>query len=46
MNLVRFEPWSLSDLIQGDFDRRNTRRFARDEIATPAADWAPAVDIV
>jgi HSP20 family protein len=38
MNLVRFEPWSISDLMQRDFDRR--------DVATPAVDWVPAVDIV
>jgi HSP20 family protein len=46
MNLVRFEPWSISDLMQRDFDRLASRRFARGDIATPASEWAPAVDIV
>ena len=46
MNLVRFEPWSISDLMQRDFDRPASRRFVRGETATPAYDWAPAVDIV
>lgn len=46
MNLVRFEPWSIADLIQRDFDRLPTRRFARDNDETTAADWVPAVDII
>jgi len=46
MNLVRFEPWSISDLMQRDFDRLNTRRSPQRDVATPEVDWAPAVDIV
>lgn len=46
MNLVRFEPWSISDLMQHDYDRLNTRHVPRRDIETPAADWVPAVDIV
>jgi len=46
MNLVRFDPWSLADLMHGDFDRPATRRFARGDVESPLADWVPAVDIV
>lgn len=46
MNLVRFEPWSIADLMQRDFDRFATRRLDRDDVETPVSDWAPAVDIV
>ncbi len=46
MNLVRFEPWSVSDLMQRDFRRLNTRRFPQHDNAGPAVDWIPAVDIV
>jgi len=46
MNLVRFEPWSVSDLMQRDFDRLNTRRLPLRDVAAPAVDWVPAVDIV
>ncbi len=46
MNLVRFEPWSLSDLMQRDFDRLNTRRFTPRDIVTQAVDWVPDVDIM
>lgn len=46
MNLVRFEPWSLIDRMQCDFDRRSGRRARRDTPAIAAAAWRPAVDIV
>ena len=46
MNLVRFEPWSIADLMQRDFDRLATRRFGQNDVETPVSDWAPAVDIV
>ena len=46
MNLVRFEPWSIADLMQRDFDRLATRRFGRSDVETPVSDWAPAVDII
>ena len=46
MSLVRFEPWSLVDMMQCDFDRRAGRRLRRDDSAVSAADWRPAVDIV
>lgn len=46
MNLVRFEPWSIGDLMQHDFDRFAPRRFVRNDVETPDADWVPAVDIV
>ena len=46
MNLVRFEPWSIADLMQRDFDRFAVRRAGRDDVETPVSDWVPAVDIV
>ena len=45
MNLVRFDPWSIVDLMQRDFDRRATRGVAR-AAGNEVAEWAPAVDIV
>jgi HSP20 family protein len=42
MNIVRFEPWSMIDLINQDL----VRRTAPDAAQTTAADWVPAVDIV
>jgi HSP20 family protein len=46
MNLVRFEPWSIADLMQRDFNRFGPRRFDRNDVESPAVDWVPAVDIV
>ncbi len=42
MNIVRFEPWSMTDLINRDLDRRPVP----DTVKTVTADWVPAVDIV
>ncbi len=49
MNITRFEPWNLFDIMQRDFDRVASRRLAypgRDSNAEVLADWVPAVDIV
>ena len=49
MNITRFEPWSLFDVLQRDFDRMGGRRvgFAgTDDNGHSVADWVPAVDIV
>ena len=46
MNLTRFEPWSVVDLMQRDFDRIATRRFGQPDVDSPVADWTPAVDII
>ena len=42
MNIVRFEPWSMIDLLNRDLDRR----AAPDRAQTVTADWIPAADIV
>jgi len=49
MNITRFEPWSLFDVLQRDFDRMAGRRAGypgTDENGHSVADWVPAVDIV
>lgn len=46
MNLTRFEPWSLVDLMHRDLDRIATRRFGQGDAENSVADWLPAVDIV
>jgi HSP20 family protein len=48
MNVTRFEPWGLFDLLHRDLDEIAGRRFGA---AIPAAgnlvaDWVPAVDIL
>ena len=46
MNLVRFNPWSIVDLMQRDMDRCTPRGLARARSNDSACRWAPAVDIV
>ena len=46
MNLTRFEPWSLVDLLHRDLDRIATNRLAAGNGEQSVADWVPAVDIV
>ena len=46
MNLTRFEPWSLVDLMHRDLDRLASRRLGRNDDEQSVADWVPAVDIV
>ena len=49
MNITRFEPWSLLDAMQRDFDHLgrprlgNIGRGGNGEVVT---DWVPAVDVV
>ena len=45
MNLVRFDPWSIVDLMHRDFDRLATRAWRHNGEEARVADWAPAVDI-
>jgi hypothetical protein len=40
MNIVRFEPWSMIDLINRDLVRRPANAGAQSAVA----DWVPAVD--
>lgn len=46
MNVVRFEPWSVANLLWRDLTHLDGRRadFAQDE--TGRADWVPTVDII
>ena len=46
MNLTRFEPWSLVDLLHRDLDRLATRRLGSANGEQSVADWVPAIDIV
>lgn len=46
MNLTRFEPWSIVDLMHRDLDRIATRRYGNSDEQSSVADWVPAVDIV
>ncbi len=47
MTIVRYEPWSLLNQLQGNMGRMfdpNTR-FADDDSRLATSDWVPAVDI-
>ncbi len=44
MNITRFEPWSLFNLVHRDLDRI-AGRHGSDDIGNSVADWVPAVDI-
>jgi hypothetical protein len=49
MNITRFEPWGLIDLLHRDLDQIAGRRFGlatSDTDGSSVADWVPAVDIV
>ena len=46
MNLTRFEPWSLVDMLHRDLDRIAHSRFGSGDDENPVASWTPAVDIV
>jgi HSP20 family protein len=46
MNLVRFEPWSIIDQLHRDLDRLAIGRQPAGDNENPAADWAPAIDII
>jgi HSP20 family protein len=46
MNLTRFEPWSIVDLLHRDLDRLAARRLPAAEGDAAVTDWVPAVDII
>jgi HSP20 family protein len=49
MNITRFEPWNLFDVMQRDLDRMAGRHMGlvgRDDNGHSVADWVPAVDII
>ncbi len=43
MNIARFEPWTLVDMMHRDLDRLVGQRRVADD--SPVTDWVPAVDI-
>ena len=49
MNVMRFEPWSLINLLHQDLDQIAGRRYGvagNDNNGSSVADWVPAVDII
>jgi HSP20 family protein len=46
MNLTRFEPWGIVDLLHRDLDRLAARRMPAGDSEAAVTDWVPAVDII
>jgi HSP20 family protein len=46
MNVRRYEPWSIFDLMQRELSPMAGRRTALADDSNTVADWVPAVDIV
>ena len=49
MNVTRFEPWNMINLLHRDLETGAARRSALsgyDDNGTSVADWLPAVDII
>ena len=46
MNIRRYEPWSILDLLQRELSPYPGRRTALNDESSTVADWVPAVDIV
>ena len=49
MNISRFEPWGLVNVLQRDLDQVAARRYGlanAEDNGHSVADWVPAVDIV
>ena len=46
MNIRRYEPWSILDLMQRELSPFTGRRQALSDADNTVADWVPAVDIV
>ena len=46
MNLRRFEPWGLVDMLHRDLDRLAARQIAAGDGDAVVTDWLPAVDVI
>ena len=46
MNLRRFEPWSIVDMLHRDLDRLAARHIPAGDSDAVVTDWVPAVDII
>ena len=46
MNLTRFEPWGIVDMLHRDLDRLAARRMPSGDSEAAVTDWVPAVDII
>ena len=46
MNMTRFEPWNIVDMLHRDLDRLAARRIPAAGGDIAVTDWVPAVDII
>ncbi len=46
MNMTRFEPWNIVDMLHRDLDRLAARRIPGADGDAAVTDWVPAVDII
>ncbi len=46
MNITRFEPWTMLDMLHRDLDRLVGHRGPRGNGENSVADWVPSVDII
>ena len=46
MNIRRFEPWSIVDMLHRDLDRLAARHIPASDGEAVVTDWVPAVDII
>jgi HSP20 family protein len=46
MNIRRFEPWSIVDMLHRDLDRLAARHIPSGDSEAVVTDWVPAVDII
>ena len=46
MNIRRFEPWSIVDMLHRDLDRLAARRFPGADSEAVVTDWVPPVDLI
>ena len=46
MNMTRFEPWSIVDMLHRDLDRLAARHVPAGDRDAVVSDWVPAVDII
>ena len=46
MNIARFEPWTMLDMLHRDLDRLVGQRALRGNGESTVAEWVPAVDVI
>ena len=46
MNITRFEPWTLLNLMHRDLEGFAGRQYGLDDNGSTVADWVPLVDVI